>query len=275
MSAALMLPKTGRFLPVPEPTPPTPGPTASAPSATPKRRIDRVATPGCCVNLDYCSIGLQRRLVRVPVSQAFVCPECGGALRPPVRTGRSGSRLLPLARLGILAGGMAASLVAGYLAGRAQTPVIQAASRVRQVAAGQIGLVRTALLAARPPSPQPAQTGPQPTVSDPFLPSVVEYRPWPARVGPAEVSSPARLLHEARAGPRGLDWTRGGRVTPPVGPQAAARGRGAFSASALAWLRQLRVQYALPRGQTSSALPDHRWRVVFEDYEGQQLHAAF
>jgi hypothetical protein len=43
-----------------------------------------VDTPGRCRELDYCSIGQMRTLVRVPLGQPFVCPECGKPLREPV-----------------------------------------------------------------------------------------------------------------------------------------------------------------------------------------------
>jgi hypothetical protein len=43
-----------------------------------------VDTPGRCRELDYCSIGQMRTLVRVPLGQPFVCPECGKPLRAPV-----------------------------------------------------------------------------------------------------------------------------------------------------------------------------------------------
>lgn len=40
--------------------------------------------PGRCRDLDYCSIGQMRTLVRVPLGRPFVCPECGKPLREPV-----------------------------------------------------------------------------------------------------------------------------------------------------------------------------------------------
>jgi hypothetical protein len=43
-----------------------------------------VDTPGRCRELDYCSIGQMRTLVRVPLGNPFVCPECGKPLREPV-----------------------------------------------------------------------------------------------------------------------------------------------------------------------------------------------
>jgi hypothetical protein len=43
-----------------------------------------VDTPGRCRDLDYCSIGQMRTLVRVPLGEAFVCPECGKPLRAPI-----------------------------------------------------------------------------------------------------------------------------------------------------------------------------------------------
>ena len=43
-----------------------------------------VDTPGRCRELDYCSIGQMRTLVRIPLGQPFVCPECGKPLRAPV-----------------------------------------------------------------------------------------------------------------------------------------------------------------------------------------------
>ena len=64
---------------VPNVTRSTPGP-----SEAPWQRASLQTTPGRCANLDYCSIGMQRILVEVPVNKPFICPECGGKLRPPV-----------------------------------------------------------------------------------------------------------------------------------------------------------------------------------------------
>jgi hypothetical protein len=47
---------------------------------------------GRCRELDYCSIGQMRTLVRIPLGRPFVCPECGKPLREPVLMNRPLSR---------------------------------------------------------------------------------------------------------------------------------------------------------------------------------------
>ena len=56
-----------------------------------------VDTPGRCRELDYCSIGQMRSLVRVPLGRPFICPECGRPLHAPsVKPPASGCKPLAI-----------------------------------------------------------------------------------------------------------------------------------------------------------------------------------
>lgn len=239
----------------------------------PRRRMDRETTPGRCGNLDYCSIGMQRVLVHVPVSKSFVCPECGGALRAPGRRGgTSAAGLLPFLRISILLGGMAAALSLGYGMGRVQPVVAHAVGSASQAAVDKVRAARSALL-PHPSAVAPAQAGTE-TAGDPAsplpaLPLVVASVP-PPRLPPEDVAAPpARLLREQRFGRVVVDCTLGALVTRPVCHVADRRGGDAFSAAALTWLQDRAVQYAPDPKSRSASLADHRWRVVFEDFSGQ------
>lgn len=275
MSETLLLPKSVRFLPGLD-ADPRPGTSLVHIPAIPQtnRRIDLETTPGRCGNLDYCSLGMQRRLVRVPVSRPFVCPECGGKLRPPGQGRRTQARLVPMVRLGVLVGGMGAALVLGYMAGQAQSSVIHAVGRAGQVAETRLAAARTAIIPPAPPAaPAPARIGPDlaKSAAEPALPTIVAFRSLPAHAKPADlVSPPARLMHEYRTGQVVVDCTLAALVTQPVCKVATTRGSDAFSAAALAWLQQLRVQYAPNPDSRSPVLPDHRWRLVVEDFSGQE-----
>jgi hypothetical protein len=236
-----------------------------SPGPAPRRRGDREMTPGRCGNLDYCSIGMQRVLVQVPVSQPFICPECGGRLRPPGSRWRgSKPALLPLLRLMVLALCCAASMGLGYSIGRVQ-PAVQAASHK---AAAEL----TALIAPPPPVPVAAilpPTPPPPPAPKPAPPILVSNRPFPPRLASADITDPpARLPHEAKFGQVVIDCGLDSLSTKASCKIGDVRGGDAFSKSAQAWLESLAVQYAPGDRAGTPILLDHRWRVTFQDYDG-------
>jgi hypothetical protein len=222
-----------------------------------RRGIDLETSPGRCNNLDYCSLGMQRTLVHVPISQAFVCPECNRALRPPESLLKSrGPGVLPALRIGILAVGMAASLAAGFAIGRRQPAVTRTLDAASHAVLNQLV--------------EPASTATLPAVARPSAPSaapvIVQGRPYPARLGPVDATAPpAHLPRESRFGQVTVDCDLGEAAAHPVCRVADIRGADAFSAAATAWLAHLPVRYA----STQAAQPEHRWRVIFEDFEGQ------
>ena len=176
----------------------------------PRRRLDREVTPGRCGNLDYCSIGMQRVLVQVPLSQPFVCPECASPLRAPGRRSPGGRPwLLPALRVGVLLAAMGASLVIGYTAGRAQHSVTQAVEVAGKRASEGIDAAGAVLGLATPPV--------APVAANPAGESVfVAERPYPLRLSPVDASKPAvHLTREARFRPGDHRLCRGpGAATP-------------------------------------------------------------
>lgn len=234
-------------------------------SAGPRRRVDRDVTPGRCGNLDYCSIGMQRVQVQVPVSQPFVCPECGNPLRPRRLSPDGPPVVLPALRIAILLGAMAASLGAGYTIGRVQHTV----GRVVRTAAdtADAGLTRAGAalgLADRPAAA--VQPGPAPAA----LPNFVTERPFPVHA--AAVSPPWRLAHETRFGQVTVDCALDAPAVHAACRITAIRGADAFSAQAVTWLQGLAVRYR--PASHGGALADHRWRVVFEDASGAARHGG-
>ena len=230
----------------------------------PRRRLDRETTPGRCSNLDYCSIGMQRIQLKVPLSQPFVCPECAGPLRAP-RKGSIAGRpvVLPVLRLAVLAGAIAASLVVGYAAGRVRTsvgPVVTAATANLDA---NLHVAKTALGLEPPPAAAP----PPPTA-----PIFVSERAYPSRLPPVDTSKPAaRLPGEQRFGQVTLDCRLEAGSVRPSCQVTDLRGADPFSAAAIAWLQGLAVQYGPSlRGGVPASLA-HRWRVVFEDFSGAAL----
>ena len=217
-----------------------------------RRRIDRETTPGHCRNLDYCSIGKQRALIRVPISQGFVCPECARPLSAPQSRLRLSSAALPALRLAVLLAGMTATFGLGYGVARVQPVVSHAVSHAS----------RTAMEAAHTLMQPPAL--PQPPLSQPVL---VAERPYPSKAGPVELAAPpARLLHEARFGQVTIDCVLAARKPRPTCQVADVRGADAFSADSVLWLQNRAVRY-LPSSRSGE---DHRWRVVFQDFGGTQ-----
>jgi hypothetical protein len=80
-------------------------------------------TPGRCGNLDYCSIGMQRVLVRVPVSKPFLCPECGGDLHAPPGIGSAQHEAWRLAaHVALATAALGVPLAFGYVLGRSHGP---------------------------------------------------------------------------------------------------------------------------------------------------------
>ena len=232
----------------------------------PRRRLDRETTPGRCGNLDYCSIGMQRILLKVPLSQPFTCPECAGPLRAPRRVSLGGPPLvLPVLRLVVLVAAVAVSLGAGYVAGRASNAVGTAVTTATANIGANLHEAKAALgLAPEPPALAPAH--PQPIS--------VSERTYPTRLPSVDASKPAaHLPGEARFGQVTLDCTVQAASAGPSCQVTDIRGADAFSAAALVWLQDLTVRYGPSlRGGLPVSLA-HRWRVVFEDFSGTSLPA--
>lgn len=232
----------------------------------PRRRLDRETTPGKCSNLDYCSIGMQRVLLRVPLSQPFVCPECAGQLRAP-RRGSLGGRpvVLPMLRLAVLVVAMAVSLAAGYAAGRVRNVVGTAVTVATASIGANLHEAKAALGLAPPPTvPASASAG--------TAPIFVSERAYPARLPPVDVSKPAaRLPGEARFGQVTLDCTVDAGSGRPSCRVADIRGADPFSAAAIVWLHDLAVQYGPSLRSGVPASLAHRWRVIFEDFSGTSV----
>lgn len=230
----------------------------------PRRRLDREVTPGRCGNLDYCSIGMQRILLKVPLSQAFVCPECAGPLRAPRRASVAGRPLLlPLLRLAVLAAAVTVSLAAGYTAGRVRNGVDTAVRAATAHLDANLHEAKAALGLTQAPV-QPASL---PAV--PALTVFVSERAYPARLPPVDTIKPAaRLPGELRFGQVTLDCLLGAGSTRPSCQVTDIRGADPFSAAAVVWLQSLAVQYSPSlRGGVPTNLA-HRWRVVLEDFSG-------
>ena len=230
----------------------------------PRRRLDRETTPGRCSNLDYCSIGMQRVLLKVPLSQPFTCPECAGPLRAPRRGSIAGPPfVLPMLRLGVLVAAMLVSLGVGYLAGRARSAVGTAVTAASANIGANLHQAKTALgLAPEPSSPAPARPAP----------IFVSERAYPARLPSVDSSKPAaHLPGEARFGQVTLDCTVEAAASGPTCQVTDIRGADAFSAAAIVWLQDLAVHYGPTlRGGVPASLA-HRWRVVFEDFSGTSM----
>ena len=226
----------------------------------PRRALDQETTPGRCRNLDYCSIGMQRAMIQVPLNAAFVCPECAGALSAPQSSVRLKAAMLPALRIAVLLTGMGMAFTSGYGVARVQPAVGRAVSEAS----------RTALQAAdtmmHPPLPLSVPSG-----------QIVQVtkRPYPARPGPVDLASPpARLLHEERFGQVTVDCALAAQAPRPVCHVADIRGADAFSGDATAWLQNRAVHYQ-PAAHSSEPRPlDHRWRVVFQDFGGTQKRDA-
>lgn len=229
---------------------------------------------GRCANLDYCSVGMQRVLVTVPVGQPFVCPECGGKLRPPAEANAGRPWVMPALRIIVLLAGIGLGGVQGYLIGRAQ-PVRRgdtaAAPKEAVVqmntARAMLGLKTLTPEAVVAISTQTASPGP-PEPKQASVP-VVPIRPYPTRTLPLELADPSQHLQkEERTGQVTLDCilvaTRG-RPSCRVGD---IRGTDAFSAAALAWLRNYTVAYSPDGRDGKQGGADHRWRIIFEDFRG-------
>ena len=234
-------------------------PRVSPAAAPPRRRTDRETTPGRCGNLDYCSLGMQRALVQVPVSKAFVCPECARPLRPPGSRADGRPTILPVLRLVVLGGAVVASLATGYLVGRVKPAVDKAVT----VAEQEVGLTP-----GQRSTPAGKQAGAEQSAAVSLAPSIeVTGRPYPARAAAAGAAIQApKLGREARAGQVTVDCLLTQAQRHPACRVADVRGTDAVSAASLAWLQGLSVHYT-PDG-AGKAGSDHRWRVTFEDFSG-------
>jgi hypothetical protein len=240
-----------------------------SPGAEAGSRIDQETTPGRCRNLDYCSIGMQRVLVQVPISQPFVCPECGGKLRPPGPIVRSTKpSYLPILRLAVLIAAMGICLSVGYTLGRVRPLIASAVKSASQEVAARIGQAGTDARLNPPAPPAPAAAK---VVAPPKAPILVSNRPYPAHAPAIDAAvPPVHLQHEARFGQVTIDCVLASFAAKPNCHVADIRGGDAFSAASLAFLQGLAVQYAPGERGGAKVLLDHRWRVVLEDFSGLQ-----
>ncbi len=226
-----------------------------------------MTTPGRCSNLDYCSIGMRRLLVKVPVTAPFTCPECGGALRPPMSAKRAGRPwVMPLLRIMLLLVGIGLGFVQGYLTGRFQPAMTAAFFAASSDAARRLGLAGSGLVLP----PKAASPAPAPEK----LPVLVEARPLPARLRPADSVAAPHLADEKLFGRVVLDCAIDAISTHAGCRVSDVRGGDAFSPLAQAWLRSLDVRYAPEMRAGKPALTDHRWRVVVEDFSGTRARAG-
>jgi hypothetical protein len=247
-------------------------------AASPRRRGDSESTPGRCANLDYCSIGMQRVLVEVPVTKPFICPECGGRLRPPGRSGLRRAWVIPALRIAILLAGIGLGTVQGYIMGRMQPGVKKAVATVSNDTLEKVNAARAMLgLRALPadaikvaPTAAPiAASAPPLAPPPPPMPFLVADRAYPRRPPPLDTEDPPqRLADEQHFGQVVVDCAIGAIQVKPVCHVTDIRGGDAFSAAATAWLEALSVQYAPGKRDGAPALLDHRWRVIFEDFSG-------
>jgi hypothetical protein len=246
-----------------------------------KQRKEPDSTPGRCSNLDYCSIGMQRVLVQVPLGERFVCPECGKNLRPPSAGMERRPIVIPALRILVLILGIGLGGGAGYLIGRAYRAEPKPVAAVSAATSLKVNTARAALglpklepdgiiTVVSPASPAPA---PPPAQPAPHAYPPVQQRPYPTRTVSLETADPTQhLANEQRFGQVTLDCTlAAGKPACHVGN---LRGADTFSAPALDWLKTLDVQYApAPEGGLAGQ-PDHRWRIIFQDFAGGAPSAA-
>ncbi len=244
-------------------------------------------TPGRCTNLDYCSIGMQRVMVSVPIGEPFICPECGKALRPPNAGAKRLPWVLPALRILILLLGIGLGGLQGYLIGRLQ-PARTAQSAATDATAIRINTAREALgLPKLDPGALPAAAGPAPPAPPPapaapaadaeaaarlaeaaLLPYVQE-KPYPPNPPPLEAADPAQhLREEQRFGQVTIDCLQLAATDEPACHVGNLRGADAFSAASLAWLKTLAVRYGPGTRDGAPARLDHRWRIIIEDFSG-------
>ncbi len=211
---------------------------------------------------------MQRVMLKVPLSQAFVCPECAGPLRAPRRGGIGGRPvILPMLRLAVLGAAVAVSLAAGYAAGRVRT----VAGPAMTAATANLGTNLHEATAALGLAPAPEA---QASASAGSAPIFVSDRAYPAHLPPVDVSKPAaRLPGETRFGQVTLDCVLDAGSARPSCHVTDIRGADPFSAVAIVWLHDLAVHYGPSlRGGVPVSLA-HRWRVVLEDFSGTSLPA--
>jgi hypothetical protein len=244
---------------------------------------DLQSTPGRCANLDYCTIGMQRILVEVPIGKPFVCPECGGKLRPPSETGLRRPWVMPAVRVAILFLGIGLGTMQGYVWGRMQPRMRSAVADVSQDTVAKVNAARAMLglktlpaesIRPAPGTPvPPAASGTAPAKAA-AAPILVADRPYPRRTPSLDAEDPpTRLADEQHFGQVVVDCTLGAIQVRPDCHASNVRGGDAFSSVAVAWLDGLSVQYAPGTRNGAAALLDHRWRVIFEDFSGTPPHA--
>jgi hypothetical protein len=246
--------------------------------AAPRRGADPQSTPGRCANLDYCTIGMQRILVEVPIGKAFVCPECGGKLRPPSGGGLHRPWVMPALRIAILFLGIGLGTLQGYVWGRMQPTMKKAVATVSRDTAEKVNAARALLGLQKLPSeairlapapPVPATESAAPPAKAVTSSILVADRPYPRKAPALDTEDPpTHLADEQHFGQVVVDCTLGALQVRPECHASNVRGGDAFSASAVAWLNGLSVQYAPGNRNGAPTLLDHRWRVFFEDFAG-------
>jgi hypothetical protein len=142
---------------------------------------------GRCRDLDYCSIGQMRTLVRIPLGRPFICPECGKPLREPVLMNAPMSRK----RIAVWSVGTLGLFVLLYEcvapSGRHTT---LSPSAQRQIAARIAALQAPA---PRPPLLPKPVAKPAPVLPAPIRPAPVPVPPVPLAVAPALPPPPAPI----------------------------------------------------------------------------------
>jgi hypothetical protein len=145
-----------------------------------------VDTPGRCRELDYCSIGQMRTLVRVPLGNPFVCPECGKPLREPVLINEPLSRKrLALWGLGTLGVFVLLYECVGPSAPKHHVTLAE----LQQEQARRAAALPPAALPAPPVKPAPKPLAPKPLAAAP-LPAALATPPAPARIAVAPAAPP-------------------------------------------------------------------------------------
>jgi hypothetical protein len=244
-----------------------------AATAAARRRHGAETTPGRCATLDYCSIGMQRVLVEIPVSEPFICPECGGKLRPPASRRRGRPWVMPALRVAVLFLGVGLGLAVGYSFGRMQPAIHKAVSGVSRETVVQVNTARSLLGLPKLPDNailKPPAVTPVPPVAPRIAPLVAEHA-YPAHAPPLEVADPpVHLQAEERYGQVTIDCSIAALQIKPVCRATDIRGADAFSDRAVAWLQEFEVQYAPGTRAGAPSLLDHRWRIIFQDFSGTQ-----
>jgi hypothetical protein len=180
---------------------------------------------------------------------------------------------MPTLRILVLVVGIGLGGVQGYLIGRVQPAVHSAVTAASKDAALQLNTAR-AMLGLKTLAPEAVVAVPAPPPPPPPAPALVaatlvQQRPYPGRTVPLELADPAQHLQkEERAGQVTVDCILVAARDTPTCRVGDIRGTNAFSAASLAWLSKLAVKYAGDGRDGRLGGPDHRWRIIFEDFRG-------